>query len=412
MNFIRMTATALVAATALATPVLASELQLGWYVDGDEQEQTLRALLDEYTKLHPETTFDLQITPYDGMSEKFRQYAASGIMPDVSLTSSMEPVVRPFLVDWAEVNGKEWIDQFVKGWADGAKLGDKVIAAPLDVTAVGIFYNADAFAKAGVPLPQPGVTWEEVLPVLKDVSTKAGVRFPLVWDVSAHRYLTYQFQYGNHIYSEDAPISVAMDDASWVTVLKQFVKITEDYMPPGLWSGSSSDKPFDMFVNQQAVAYMSGSWQIQSFNDSASFKWQAGPTPKGTVSSSNVGGNYLVAFNTSKHLEEAESFVNWITSPEVQAVYAKNFGLLPANKNAPDVAYSSPDATAAVKGFQADLEKSPRYAATDQAWPEMQAGVWDAVKLSVTSVVSGQATPEEAVAAVHAAAEAAITASK
>jgi alpha-1,4-digalacturonate transport system substrate-binding protein len=61
----------------------------------------------------------------------------------------------PFLVDWAEVNGKEWIDQFVKGWADGAKLGDKVIAAPLDVTAVGIFYNADAFAKAGVPLPQP-----------------------------------------------------------------------------------------------------------------------------------------------------------------------------------------------------------------------------------------------------------------
>jgi alpha-1,4-digalacturonate transport system substrate-binding protein len=412
MNFIRTTATALVAATALATPVLAAELQLGWYVDGDEQEQTLRALLDEYTKLHPETTFDLQITPYDGMSEKFRQYAASGIMPDVSLTSSMEPVVRPFLVDWAEVNGKEWIDQFVKGWADGAKLGDKVIAAPLDVTAVGIFYNADAFAKAGVPMPQPGVTWEEVLPVLKDVSTKAGVRFPLVWDVSAHRYLTYQFQYGNHIYSEDAPVTVAMDDASWVTVLEQFVKITEDYMPPGLWSGSSSDKPYDMFVNQQAVAYMSGSWQIQSFNDNATFKWQAGPTPKGTVSSSNVGGNYLVAFNTSKHLDEAVSFVNWITSPDVQAVYAKNFGLLPANKLTPDVAYTSPDATAAVKGFQADLENSPRYAATDQAWPEMQAGVWDAVKASVTSVVSGQATAEDAVASLHAAAEAAIAASK
>jgi alpha-1,4-digalacturonate transport system substrate-binding protein len=410
MNIIRNAVFALVAATALTTPVVASQLQVGWYVDGDEQEQTLRALLDDYTKLHPETTFDLQITPYDGMSEKFRQYAASGIMPDVSLTSSMEPVVRPFLVDWAEVNGKEWIDQFVKGWADGAKLGDKVIAAPLDVTAVGIFYNVDAFSKAGVPLPQAGATWDEVLPVLKQVSEKAGVRFPLVWDVSAHRYLTYQFQYGNHIYSEDAPVKVAMDDASWVKVLKQFVKITEDYMPPGLWSGSSSDKPYDMFVNQQAVAYMSGSWQIQSFNDNATFKWQAGPTPKGTVSSSNVGGNYLVAFNTSKHLDEAIAFVNWITSPEVQAVYAKNFGLLPANKLTPDVAYSSPDATAAVKGFQADLEKSPRYAATDQAWPEMQAGVWDAVKLSVTSVVSGQETAEDAVASVHKAAEAAIAA--
>jgi len=412
MNFIRHTAMALVAATALATPVLASELQLGWYVDSDEQEQTLRSMLAEYTKLHPETTFDLQITPYDGMSEKFRQYAASGIMPDVSLTSSMEPVVRPFLVDWAAVNGKDWINQFVKGWADGARLGDKVIAAPLDVTAVGIFYNVDAFTKAGIALPQAGATWDEVLPVLKQVSEKAGVRFPLVWDVSAHRYLTYQFQYGNHIYSEDAPVKVAMDDASWVKVLKQFVKITEDYMPPGLWSGSSSDKPYDMFLNQQAVAYMSGSWQIQSFNNDAQFKWQAGPTPKGTVSSSNVGGNYLVAFNTSKHLEEAEAFVTWMTSPEVQAEYAKNFGLLPANKLAPAVAYSSPDASAAVKGFQQDLENSPRYAATDQAWPEMQAGVWDAVKLSVTSVVSGQMTAEDAVASVHKAAEAAIAASK
>ena len=65
-----------------------------------------------------------------------------------------------------------------------------------------------------------------------------------------------------------------------------------------------------------------------------------------------------------------------------------------------------------MKGFQADLENSPRYAATDQAWPEMQAGVWDAVKASVTQVVSGQVTPEEAVASVHKAAEAAIAASQ
>jgi len=129
------------------------------------------------------------------------------------------------------------------------------------------------------------------------------------------------------------------------------------------------------------------------------------------VSSSNVGGNYLVAFNTSKHLDEAEAFVTWITSPDVQAEYARTFGLLPANKLAPAVAYSSPDASAAVKGFQQDLENSPRYAATDQAWPEMQAGVWDAVKASVTSVVSGQMTPEDAVASVHKAAEAAIAAS-
>jgi alpha-1,4-digalacturonate transport system substrate-binding protein len=411
MKTYKLRALALALATMVTSHAFASELKLVWYVDGDEQEQKLRGILAEYTASHPDTTFDLQITPYDGMIQKFQQYAASGIMPDVSLTSSMEPVIRPFLVDWAKVNGPDWINQFVKGWADGAKLGDQVIAAPLDVTAVGIYYNADAFAKAGVEIPAGGWTWEEALPKFKEVSEKAGIRFPLVWDVSAHRFLTYQFQYGNHVFSEDAPVKVAMDDANWEATIDRFVKVAQDYMPPGLWSGASSDSPVDMFINQQAVAYMSGSWQIGNFNDNAKFKWVSGPTPYGTTHSSNVGGNYLVAFNTSQHLDEAEAFVNWMTSPDVQAKYAKTFGLVPANKLAPAIDYASPDAAAAVKAFQSELETSPRYASTDQAWPEMQA-VWTPIKESIFQVVSGQLTSKEAVAKIRAAAEAAIAGGK
>lgn len=411
MKVFQLGAIALAMSTALMSPAFTAELKLVWYLDGDEQETKLRGLLDEYTAAYPETTFDLQIVPYSGMGQKFQQYAASGIMPDVTLSSSMPPIIRPFLVDWAEVNGPEWIDQFVDGWADGAKLGDKVIAAPLDVTGVGIFYNADAFAKAGVEIPADGWTWDEALPAIKEVSEKAGIRFPLVWDVSPHRFLTYQFQYGNHVFSDVEPVTVAMDDAAWAKTMDQFIAIANEYMPPGLWSGASSDSPVDMFVNQQAVAYMSGSWQIGNFSDNASFKWQAGPTPSGTVASSNVGGNYLLAFNTSAHLDEATAFVNWMTSPDVQAHYAKIFGLIPANSEAPAVAYDDPQAQEAVVVFQSELGASPRYAATDQAWPEMQA-TWDSIKAGITQAYSGQITTEQAVAGIRAAAEAAIAAGK
>ncbi|WP_137151565.1 extracellular solute-binding protein [Devosia sp. FKR38] len=411
MKLMKLGTIALALSTAMLSPVFASELKLMWYVDGDEQEAKLRGLLDQYTAANPDTTFDLQIVPYETTGTKFQQFAASGSFPDVSLSSSMPPIIRPFLVDWAEVNGPEWIDQFVAGWADGAKLDSKVIAAPLDVTAVGIYYNADAFAKAGVEIPADGWTWDEALPKFKEVAEKAGVRFPLVWDVSAHRFLTYEFQYGNHVFSEDEPLTVAMDDASWEKTMDQFIAMANEYMPPGLWSGASSDSPVDMFVNQQAVAYMSGSWQIGNFGDNAKFKWVAGPTPKGTVASSNVGGNYLLAFNTSAHLEESTAFVNWMTSPEIQAVYAKTFGLLPANKNAPAVDYASADAQAAVVAFQKELELSPRYAATDQAWPEMQA-TWDSIKAGITQAYVGQITTKDAVAGIRAAAEAAIAAGR
>ncbi len=413
MKLFKRTALALLAAAALATPVAASQLQLVWYVDGDEQEQALRGLLDKYTASHPDTTFDLQITPYDGMIQKFQQYAASGITPDLSLTSSMEPVIRPFLVDFNEAIGKDWINDFVSGWAAGAKLGDKVVAAPLDVTATGIFLNVDAFEKAGVAIPDAatGWTWEEFLPKLKDVAEKSGTRFPLVWDVSASRYIVYQFQNGNHVFDDKEPVTVTMDDAAWTTTLDSFIGITKDYMPPGLWTGSSSDNPKEMFVGGQAVAYVSGSWQIGGLAADAKFKWQAGPTPRGTVKSSIYGGNYLVAFNTSQHLPEAVDFVKWITSPEVQADYAKTFGLIPANLKTPPIAYDNPLASAAVIAMQGELNDSPLYAATDQGWAEMQA-VWGTIKSATTQAVAGQITSAEAIAQIHAAADAAVAAGK
>lgn len=410
LKTLMMTAGALAMTISLAA---ASELKIVWYVDNDEEEANTRALLDQYTKLHPDTTFDLEITPYDGMVQKFQQYAASGIMPDLSLTSSMEPVIRPFLVDLKKEIGPEWINDFVKGWGDGAKLDDKVIAAPLRVTSTGIFLNVDAFKKAGVAVPDhaTGWTWDEFVPKIKEVAEKSGTRYPLVWDVSASRWIVHEYQYGNHIYTEKEPVKVVMDEAAWTSTLDKFIDITKAAMPPGLWSGASSDNPKEIFTAGQAVAYMSGSWQIAGLADNAHFAWQAGPTPRGTVASSIYGGDYIVAFNTSQHLPEAIDFIKWITSPEIQGQYAKTFGMIPANMKAAAVKYDNPAATEAITAMQAELNASPAYAATDQAWPQMQA-VWGTVKTAVTQAVAGQVTSAEAISQIKKAADASLEASK
>ncbi|MCJ7995381.1 extracellular solute-binding protein [Rhizobium cremeum] len=413
MNVLKLTGAAALATLMSLSGAAAAELKLAWYVEDDSQEAALRTILDKYTASHPDTTFDLQITPYDGMLQKFQQYAASGIMPDLSLTSSMEPVIRPFLADLNKEIGPEWINDFVKGWADGARLGDKVIAAPLNVTSTGIFLNVDAFKKAGVEIPaqDKGWTWEEFIPKIKEVAEKSGTRYPLVWDVSASRFIVHQFQYGNHIFSEKEPIQVVMDDAKWEKSLDDFIAITKDAMPPGLWTGASSDNPKELFVGGQAVAYMSGSWQIPTLAGKAGFAWQAGPTPAGTVRSSIYGGDYLVAFNTSPNLKEAVDFIKWITSADVQADYAKTFGVIPANLKAAKVEYGNEAASAAVKTMQSELDASPAYAATDQAWPEMQP-VWAVIKPAVTQAVAGQISTAEAVKQIRQAAQEAIEAGR
>jgi alpha-1,4-digalacturonate transport system substrate-binding protein len=401
------------AATIFAQTAQASELKVMWYLGADAEEQSIKEALAAYTKLHPETTFNLQIVPYEGIEQKFSQFIASGTAPDISKTSSMRPVIRPYLVDLKEHFGPDYLKDFVRGWAMGAELGDKVIAAPLLVTATGILLNKSAFDKAGIAIPtaDKGWTWDEFLATIKTVQQKASIRYPLVWDVSASRWIIHPFTYGNQIYSEAAPYKVVMDDAKWTAALDKFIGITKTHMPPGQWSGSSSDNPKQLFTNGQAVAWMSGSWQVSGLTASAKFDWQAGPTPYGTVKSSIYGGDYVIAFNTGTHIKESTDFIKWLTGPEGQKVFVKAPMYIPANLKTGDVDFGSPKASAALSAMQKELDQSPVYAATDQGNEAMQF-VWDTIKQSVIQAVTGQLTSAQAIGKIHKAADDSLSAPK
>ncbi|WP_192456314.1 ABC transporter substrate-binding protein [Musicola keenii] len=387
------------AMTLACSSLQAAELTIMWYETDKNESAVLKQLLNEYTQQHPQTTFNLQLVPYDNVIQKFRQYAASGSgMPDISKTSSMEAVIRPYLVDFNQYFGKDYLNHYIKGWADGARLGDKAIAAPLYVTSTGLLLNADAFKKAGVALPdvQQGWTWEEFLPKIKDVAQKAHVRYPLVWDVSASRWIIHEYHYGNHVFSTEPPYKVVMDKQKAADTLAGFVKIADEYMPRGQWSGSSADNPKELFIGGQAVAWMTGSWQLSSLAQRAKFDWRAGYTPRGTVKSSVYGGEYVVAFNTSQHLDESTRVVKWLTSPDVLKRLSVPIGMIPATLSDEPVKYEDPKISQAMALMQHELVESPAYAAADQANEAMQF-VWAPMKDAVMQAVTHQITPEQAI---------------
>ncbi|MEA9389727.1 extracellular solute-binding protein [Acerihabitans sp. TG2] len=387
------------AITLACSSLQAAELTVMWYETDKNESTILKTLLSEYTQQHPATTFNLQLVPYDNVIQKFRQYAASGSgMPDISKTSSMEAVIRPYLVDFNQYFGKDYLDHYIKGWADGARLDGKAIAAPLYVTSTGLLLNADAFKKAGVALPdmKTGWTWEEFLPKIKEVAQKAHIRYPLVWDVSASRWIIHEYQYGNYVFSTQPPYKVVMDKQKAAKTLADFVHIADEYLPRGQWSGASSDNPKELFIGGQAVAWMTGSWQLSSLAQRAKFDWRAGYTPKGTVSSSVYGGEYVVAFNTSQHLQETTDVVKWLTSPAILKRLSVPIGMIPATLSDEPIDYNNAKISQAMAQMQRELVDSPAYAATDQANQAMQF-VWAPIKDAVMQAVTHQITPEQAI---------------
>lgn len=381
---------------AAATPALATELTVMWNVNSDQEEKVLHDLLALYGARHPTVTFKIEIVPYDSYDQKLAQVAASGTPPDLAKTTSMRPVIRPFLVDLAPAFGKAYLDQFVKSWAAGARVGDKVIAAPLDVTATGIFLNVDAFRQAGVPIPSAaqGWTWPEFLKAVETVQQKAHIRYPLVWDVTPSRWIVYLYQHGQHVFSEQPPYKVVLDKEKGARILDDFVRITERDMPPGLWKGSSADNPKQLFLHGQAVAWMSGSWQVGSLVSDAPFAWQAGPTPHGAVRSSIVGGDYIIAFK-GPHEKEALDVLRWFSTPEVQAKFAGPLMQIPASLKTGPIDYGNPKASAALSALQQELAASPVFAGADQGNEVMQY-VWDPMKSAVIQRVAGQITSAQA----------------
>jgi alpha-1,4-digalacturonate transport system substrate-binding protein len=375
-------------------------------VNSSQESDEMKSLFGEYTKLHPEVTFNLQVVPYDNYNDKLAQLVAGGTPPDLAKTTGLRPEIQPFLVNLAQYYGKDWINHFVKSFAIGAQFGSKVLAAPLDLTATGMMLNKSAFDKAGVKIPaeEKGWTWPEFLAAIKQVSDQAQVRYPLVWDVTAGRWITYPYGFGQHVFSENPPYQVTLTTEGTAQLLKSFLAMADTYMPKGLWTGSSSDNPKQIFLGGQAVAWMSGSWNVQSLVTDAKVAWQAGPTPYGTTRSSVVGGDYVIGFRTAHHVQQSTDFIRWLTDAKAQAEYGKGTMYIPANVDAGKVDYGNAMASQAMNALQYELKISPPYAGTDSGNPAMQY-VWDTIKQSVTQAASGTATPDQAAAAIVAAAK-------
>ena len=161
------------------------------------------------------------------------------------------PADRCFLVDLNKEIGPEWINDFVKGWGDGARLGEQGHrrTAPSDL-ALGTLLNADAFKKAGVAIPDQGTgwTWDEFVPKIKEVAEKSGTRYPLVWDVSASRWIVHEIKYGNR--NEGLEMSMPAEKWAWTSRLRvrrgfrahieqydpDFVKVLVGSTPRATWT--------------------------------------------------------------------------------------------------------------------------------------------------------------------------------
>ncbi|MEV7602587.1 extracellular solute-binding protein [Kitasatospora sp. NPDC089797] len=239
-----------------------------------------------------------------------------------------------------------------------AKYDGKLYGVPLVTDTLGLLYNKDLFAKAGIT--DAPKTWDELKTDAAAVKDKAGVDG--FWMKAADGYYAMPFLFGEGTDAVDAAnkkITITSPEA-----VKGIETYKSMFTSPGTAKADVTTDAYahmmDAFNSGKVAAIIQGPWEITNIYKGSAFadKKNLGiaPVPAGSSGKAGAptgGHNIAVYAGADKaHKAAAEKFAAFMTSAESQAFIAQQNSTLPTRSDAYTAEVKSDPGIA---GFQAIL---------------------------------------------------------
>lgn len=307
--------------------------------------------------------------------------ATAGFLASTGLIADISDAVDEY--GWADKLAPS-LQTTAKYTEDGVMGGDTWYGIPNYGEFVGVYYNKDAFAAAGLEIP---TTYDEFVAVLDAFVAKgitplaeAGAEYPLgqLWYQLALSQADRSFVDDYQLYKN--PVDWQGPELTYAT------ETLQDYVDKGYISSDvSSVKAEDAgvsFINGTAPIFVSGSWWYGRFVEQATgFDWtyQAFPDAKLSLGSS---GNLWVVPENAANKELAYKFIDITMRPEIQAIIGNNGGL-PVAANPEDI--TDPKSQELISVFNGILDDDGLSFYPD--WPA--AGFYDVIVQQLQGLVTG-----------------------
>nr|WP_154958864.1 sugar ABC transporter substrate-binding protein [Paenibacillus xylanexedens] len=366
-----------------------------WFSDGKEGE-VIKEIIKEYEQSNSNVKINLIEVGFKDIQTKLKTMLSGGKPPALSRVTDTGSFANQAvdLTPYVQ-NAEQFQDQFIDSLKPYYVMDNKLVAAPMDVTANGLIYNKTLFDKAGVKVPtSPDEvwTWDEYIAALKQVMDKGGARYGMVWDVTPHRWSTLLYQNGGSILTEDGS-AAAINSEAGIRSMEMFKQLhQEGIMPESVWLGG--ENPNNLFRSGTVAAHWAGNWMISNYKDITDFEWGVTYMPKGTQRSSVPGGKFLMAFKGSGQEEEAAKFIEYLTSKEVNSKYNQESLFMSPRKDSSTLNYEFGKEMFEV--FSDELKNSSPLAANDWSRQTLISKISTDLKNHIMDVLSDKATPQDA----------------
>lgn len=307
-------------------------------------------LAEEFKKQHP----DIDVVFRSGTLEQATVMIAAGTGPDIISSAAGGFVnlgrsgafvdLKPFF----ERDGLDFMASqtyWPPQWEAYSYMGQQ-FALPQYLGTIAIYYNADMFAYAGIPDPNPRadqstMDWEEFESIARRLTRdNDGDGVTDVWGFTktmrTNRIYYWMKAAGAEFYGNDERTVSTLNSPEAMAALEYLQSLRWDAQvipPPGVSAN---------WRQGQAAMFEDGSWALvnqlglgSDGHPKVSFGWNVMPMPIGPsgerATMATIDG-YAINKNTP-HVEEAYKLLLFLAGPEANEIKAKYLGLQPAHRD-------------------------------------------------------------------------------
>jgi multiple sugar transport system substrate-binding protein len=214
--------------------------------------------------------------------------------------------------------------------ADGVLYG-----LPRDNDTKVIYYNRDQFAQAGLPLPGPGWTWDDLRNAaltLSRVGAPAG-RYALGLEPDFW-WLVWVWQNGGDVLDDPLkPTAVRLDSPQSVAALDFLQRLihVDKVTPPS--SQLNTDDMAQLFRDGRLAMMFGNHALVPVFTEQTNLSWDVAPLPRSVERANVAGGAGYVVSRRSQHKDAAWELVKFLTGRKGEAIFAESGIITPARRS-------------------------------------------------------------------------------
>ncbi|HEY5837190.1 extracellular solute-binding protein [Streptomyces sp.] len=309
--------------------------------DAKNEAPTYQALIKEFEAKYPKIKVTYQNVDFTTVEQKFKAAAQSGkgapdvIRADVGLIPEYASLHYIAPLDGTAALADT--EDFVAGPMNTTKYEGKTYAVPSVTDTLGLLYNKEIFAKAGIT--KPPATWDELIADSKTIKEKVpGVAGTYV---NPDSYFLFPLLFGEGAdLADPAAKKITINSPEAV---KAVTKAKEIYDTSSLKVdfASAYDNMQTSFRTGKVAMLIQGPWSVSDDLSGSAFKGKESnlgyaPVPAGSTGKAlaPTGGHDLAVYQGSKNLEASYLFTQFMTSSASQQQIALKNGTLPTRTSA------------------------------------------------------------------------------